>query len=578
MLRLVAQLPPDHQIRALEFSQRVISIGRAPTNDLVVPANNVSSQHAQICLNAGQYLYKDLESTNGSILFRRKKKFLLKGERSELALEPGDRLFLASMENALTVDAIELEPDDDVENTILGEANAHATDLETSLSEDHDALRNAVRLARELSGLEAVHAIAELSCAATLRAFPRAARALVLVPEAGGYKVEHATAARGAADTTSTVARTRGILERCLAEHKGFLFLFQQNRMQAIATKISTVESLNTACTPDHDKVILCCPLLHNERCHGFLEVEAPLTKAAATPLTRRDLALATLLGHLVASRLDDLESRHAQLTLARKATAGFLAATVGHCFKNLLFVPMSLSHMIPLCLREGKLDELQRMLARNSVNIRYLDILSNEFAAASKDPSEGFAECAIDKLLMEVVELTDQIAPGRIEASLIIPEPAPRLTCHRAALRRLLMNLTLNSVDAFFGANKPETGRIEIRVDPDEANDEICLSIRDNGSGIPEPILKNLREIFHQVQASSDALGELQNIAERVHSTKDLGFKEHYGLGYLFVCQTVHAHEGRLEIDSVEGQGTCFRIILPRHRSTTVGGGGTDH
>jgi signal transduction histidine kinase len=340
---------------------------------------------------------------------------------------------------------------------------------------------------------------------------------------------------------------------------------------------ISTVESPLPADAPDADRVILCCPLLHNERCHGFLQVEGPLSSAATAPLTRRDLALATLMSHLVAGRLDDLESQHARLKLVRKATAGFLAATVGHCFKNLLFVPMSLSHMIPMCLREGKLDDIQWMLARNSVNIRYLDILSNEFAAASKDPGAGFEECNIEKLLTEVVTLINQIAPDRVQAVLVLPAPDPRLTCHPAALRRLLMNLTLNSVDAFFSANKQEVGRIEIRLDQDEARDEVCLAVQDNGGGIPAQILENLREIFRQVQASADALGELQNIAERVQSTKDQGFKEHYGLGFLFVCQTVHAHGGRMEIESVVGQGACFRIFLPRHRAT-LGNGWTDH
>ena len=57
---------------------------------------------------------------------------------------------------------------------------------------------------------------------------------------------------------------------------------------------------------------------------------------------------------------------------------------------------------------------------------------------------------------------------------------------------------------------------------------------------------------------------------AESVRSTKDQGFKEHYGLGFLFVCQTVTAHQGRLEITSVPGKGARFDITIPRRASST--------
>ena len=112
--------------------------------------------------------------------------------------------------------------------------------------------------------------------------------------------------------------------------------------------------------------------------------------------------------------------------------------------------------------------------------------------------------------------------------------------------------------------------GLIEIRGAIDSASDEVAISVRDNGPGIPEAILTNLRIIARQIENSADALAELQNIAEQVRSTKEQGFKEHYGLGFLFVCQTVTMHQGRLEIESTEGEGAKFIIFLPRQRVTT--------
>lgn len=573
MISLTLHLP-NRQVIPMDWDRPVLSLGRSQSNDVIFAADNVSGQHAQICSDGGRYIFRDLRSTNGSILIRKSRKFLLKNETLEMKLEVGDRVCLASPENNFVITAIHNEPaaeEEGFENTILAQENAAPGELEDTLGSDHDALRSAVRLARELSDLESLREIAELTAHSCLRAFPRAQRVLFLVPDGEGFRVEYACNESGTANRNSTITQSKTLLNRCLSEHKGFLFLFEQNKMRAVATMASAPESLNTL-NFEKDRVILCCPLFQGERCYGFIEVEAPLGTKERESLTRRDLSLATLMGHLVSSRIRDLESQQARIKLARKATAGFLSATVGHCFKNLLFVPMSISKMLPLCLSQGKMEDVQWMLARNTVNIRYLDILSNEFAAASKDPNTGFDDVEIEPLLREIEELVGQIAPDQVEARLAIQDKLPKITCHGAALRRLLMNLTLNAFDAFFGV-KAEKGLIELRAEFCGGTDELCLTVQDHGPGIPEPILVNLREIFKQVQLSTDALSELQNIAERVQSTKDQGFKEHYGLGFLFVCQTVHQHQGRLEIESEPGQGARFQIFIPRQHTRSVSG-----
>jgi len=211
-------------------------------------------------------------------------------------------------------------------------------------------------------------------------------------------------------------------------------------------------------------------------------------------------------------------------------------------------------------------MEEVEWMLARNGVNIHYLNILSNEFASASKDPTEGFEPCALGPLLEEVGSLIDQFAPDRVRARVRAADDLPEVTCHPAALKRLLMNLALNAVDAIIGEQDEQPGTIELAVEPDPKGGRVAIQVCDNGPGIPEPILENLRAIYRQVRSSADALSELESIAESVRSTKDQGFKEHYGLGFLFVCQTVHQHNGGMKIESRPGHGARFIITLPLH------------
>ena len=570
----------DGAAEPLAWERPVLRVGRAGDNDLVFPVDKVSGHHGKISLEADGYVYRDLGSTNGSLVQRHGQQHVLDETHPEMVLAEGDQIYLATQANQIVVEEITLSvagEEDALNRTILAEAQTAPAELETSLGEDYVALRSAVRLARELVGLEALPEIARLTCEACLRAFPAARRALYLAAEGDQFRIECTRARTEDSDSlTSTILNARPLLERCLKERKGFLFLFERDKMQAIGTMAISVEAMAANMAQQTDRIILCCPLIHQDRCFGFIEMDAPLTAGEHHALSRRDLSLGTLMAHLVAARLHDLENQAARISLARKATAGYLSATVGHCFKNLLFVPMSLARLLPLCIEQGRWDEARYMLARNSINIRYLDILSNEFAAASKDPSEGFGPCDVGKLLGEVADLVGQVDAEKVEVRVDRPEGMPKLILHAAALHRTLMNLTLNAVDALLALQREEKGWIEIKAAYDPARAALAIGVRDNGPGIPENILENLRAIYGQVQQSADALGELQSIAERVRSTKDQGFKEHYGLGFLFVCQTVQQHKGHMKIEAAPGKGTTFLLSLPAPVSEGVEVGST--
>src|SRR5713101_333366 len=51
---------------AYEFTEDLITVGRAPDNMIVVDDPSVSSRHAQLELSGEVYRIKDLESTNGT--------------------------------------------------------------------------------------------------------------------------------------------------------------------------------------------------------------------------------------------------------------------------------------------------------------------------------------------------------------------------------------------------------------------------------------------------------------------------------------------------------------------------------
>jgi len=74
--------------KEIDLPRADLSIGRDPTNDVVIPDALVSRKHARIVFDGREYRFQDCESSNGS---------LLNGDRvSERALSDGDVLWLGA--------------------------------------------------------------------------------------------------------------------------------------------------------------------------------------------------------------------------------------------------------------------------------------------------------------------------------------------------------------------------------------------------------------------------------------------------------------------------------------------------
>jgi signal transduction histidine kinase len=104
----------------------------------------------------------------------------------------------------------------------------------------------------------------------------------------------------------------------------------------------------------------------------------------------------------------------------------------------------------------------------------------------------------------------------------------------HPSTLRRAVRNLVLNALEAM-----PQGGTITL-VGQGQAT-QVQLHVCDGGKGI--------------------SAEQLPRIFNPLYTTKPGGT----GLGLYMVQQIVAAHGGQVGVQSVEGQGTTFTIILPR-------------
>lgn len=111
-----------------------------------------------------------------------------------------------------------------------------------------------------------------------------------------------------------------------------------------------------------------------------------------------------------------------------------------------------------------------------------------------------------------------------------------PLVLCNPSQINQVFMNLLVNAAHAI-----EKYGRITVRSGR-RGHEWVWVEISDTGGGIPDAIKTRIFEPFF--------------------TTKAVG--KGTGLGLAISYRIVESHGGRIEVDSVVGQGSTFRIVLP--------------
>ena len=133
-------------------------------------------------------------------------------------------------------------------------------------------------------------------------------------------------------------------------------------------------------------------------------------------------------------------------------------------------------------------------------------------------------------------------VANTRIDIRLDVDPGAAQIWCDAGQMKQVLLNLILNSIHAMPGSGTLTLSAI-LTEQQAPGGPTLRLSVSDTGVGIPA--------------------GQHTKIFDPFFTTRDEGT----GLGLAIVHAIVEAHRGRIDVESVEGHGTTFRIVLPQHR-----------
>ncbi|WP_367850158.1 ATP-binding protein [Rhodoferax sp. WC2427] len=119
-----------------------------------------------------------------------------------------------------------------------------------------------------------------------------------------------------------------------------------------------------------------------------------------------------------------------------------------------------------------------------------------------------------------------------------------PEIECLPSELNQVFLNLLVNAAHAV----GPERGLIVVRSGT--AENAVWVEVEDDGCGI--------------------AAEHLPSVFEPFFTTKPVG--RGTGLGLSLAYCIVHKHQGRIDVRSEPGHGTCFRITLPVRHAVAEG------
>ena len=148
------------------------------------------------------------------------------------------------------------------------------------------------------------------------------------------------------------------------------------------------------------------------------------------------------------------------------------------------------------------------------------------------------------DIVSLSVYHIRDVAQQKNLELQTAIPEQLPSVYANPQHLGQAISNLLDNAIKF-----TPEGGAISIAVY--RADSSLYIDISDTGIGIPEIAQAYIFDRFYRVETG--------------RTRDDISS----GLGLSLAYAIIEQHYGEITVESTEGEGTTFKIILPAIEST---------
>lgn len=215
---------------------------------------------------------------------------------------------------------------------------------------------------------------------------------------------------------------------------------------------------------------------------------------------------------------------------IKRFSAIGELAARLAHDLRNPLSIIKNTIELLKLESMDmwdetatKRFERIDRSVSRISHQIEnVLDFV--------REKPMNLKENSITEILNSTMDKIENLPEIRIN----LPQNDLKVICDGEKLEIVLINLITNAIQAM-----NYKGEINIGITDEE--DYVIIEVKDSGPGIPDELLPR--------------------IFDPLFTTRQIGT----GLGLPSCKSIVEKHGGKIEVDTVVGKGTTFKIRLPK-------------
>jgi histidine kinase len=239
-----------------------------------------------------------------------------------------------------------------------------------------------------------------------------------------------------------------------------------------------------------------------------------------------------------ISTNITEVKKLQNELTILGETIAG-----MSHTIKNILSGLQGGVYVVDSGLQRGREDRVREGWDMVKRNVEKVSDLVNEILYASKGREPEYTECDPAQILNDVCGLYQERL--RAEEITLIKDFESQMKLGMLDGRQIhnaVANLVSNALHASReSSNRPRQIRVSGRVE----QDELRITVSDNGIGMTEETREKLFKKFYSTKGSKGT-----------------------GLGLVITRKIVQEHGGSISVESEYGKGTSFCIRIPFSKS----------
>lgn len=552
MLTLLVLQGPDKG-RRYELPDSPALIGRE-SRAIPMSDNTVSRRHCELVPAEGEWILKDLSSSNGTYVngMRVNNTYGLKlGDQ----IRVGKTLLVFGAQPGVSRSSggnVQLAGDDAMDSAIMHSIPSNEDSMVLAVPEPAAAamtnLKMLYQLGAALGSSFDVQQVLEVVMDLVFEHVKADRGIIMLIEDRSGdltprvVRAREETAKDPKADTrapeSDKIHASRTIINHVISTGEGVL---SSNAMtDQRFSKSKSVHNLgirSSLCVPIKSRRLEAKPSGKNtpDEIVGVIYIDSSVKNYTYAP---DQLRLLTAIGWQAGMAIQNAKLYQAGLQAERLTAIGETTAALSHSIKNILQALRGGADVVEMGLRSNNAVQAGKGWRIVDRNLEKIYNLTMNLLAYSKTREPKLEMINPRTLIEDCLELIAPMANEKgVMAVADVDRDHPAVPLDPDGLHQIMMNLLSNALDAV----ESNVGLIRVVCRYDAENRQTVIEVIDNGAGIQPSMMPHLFELFHSTKGNRGT-----------------------GLGLAVAKKIVDEHEGSIAVKSTPGEGTTFTIRLP--------------